>query len=98
MRRGAHRLAAVSLIAAVLLVWAPVTNPAGGPTPSTMPPTRLRVENQPVPLAVEDLDAPRLSWQMRDPDPDEQQTAYQVLVATHPQRLPSTPELTAGRR
>lgn len=50
-------------------------------------PSGLLVELLPQPLVVEDLDAPRLSWIVQDPRRGARQSAYQVLVATHPQLL-----------
>lgn len=46
----------------------------------------LRCEYLPDPLGI-DTPAPRLSWQMKTPQIGQRQTAYQVLVASDPEKL-----------
>ncbi len=53
-------------------------------------PAGLLVDLHPRPLAVEDLESPRFSWEVRDPRRGARQAARQILVATHPDLL--TPE------
>ena len=48
----------------------------------------LKVGHQTNPLGVDDAN-PRLSWRMRGDEPGLTQTAYQILVATSPERLAS---------
>ena len=50
-------------------------------------PSGLLVDLHPHPLAVEDLNAPRLSWIVQDPRRGAAQTARQILVATGPDLL-----------
>ena len=52
----------------------------------TLVPTYLRCEYRVNPLGI-DTPVPRLSWQLESTARDERQTAYQVLVASSPERL-----------
>ncbi len=76
------------LVAGVVMVAA--SGCAPGPVGA---PTRLRCEYQEYPLAV-DTSVPRLSWYVNDTRRGARQTAYQVLVASSPDRLtPGTADL-----
>lgn len=59
----------------------PWSGPRLGP-----PPASLRCEYATTPLGV-DTKAPRLSWQFTDDERGARQTAYQILVATDPDKL-----------
>ncbi|WP_317890146.1 family 78 glycoside hydrolase catalytic domain [Paenibacillus sabuli] len=48
--------------------------------------TKLRVENRVNPLGI-DAEAPRMSWIMEAAGRGQKQTAYQILVATQPEKL-----------
>ncbi|HOM52063.1 MAG TPA: family 78 glycoside hydrolase catalytic domain [Phycisphaerae bacterium] len=51
-----------------------------------MKPVNLRCEYLENPLGI-DVPRPRLSWQLESPYRNRRQAAYQILVATHPDRL-----------
>jgi alpha-L-rhamnosidase len=48
------------------------------------PPSRLTVEQQPHPLAVENLDSPAFGWSVTDARIGAKQTAYELRVGTSP--------------
>lgn len=60
-----------------------------GTTDATRPdaPSGLLVDLHPAPLALEDLEAPRLTWVVEDDALGAVQDAYQILVATDPELL-----------
>ena len=78
---------------AVLFLFAATGCAAGGPRAEAgteeppQAPSGLLVELHLRPLAVEDLNAPRLSWVVEDPRRGAEQTARQILVATRPELL-----------
>jgi alpha-L-rhamnosidase len=49
-------------------------------------PTGLLTNLLPAPLAVEDLTHPKFSWEVNDENKGEKQTAYQIVVATDPEK------------
>jgi alpha-L-rhamnosidase len=66
--------------------WAAMAVPSARANRPPEAPSGLLMNLMPEPLALES-DTPLLSWIVRDPDPSEIQTAYQVRVAETPDRL-----------
>lgn len=77
IRRGTALAASALALAAVPVIAAA----ANGETTAGPPPAALKVELQPAPMVVEELTAPKLSWQVRADGENVVQRAYQVRVA-----------------
>ena len=77
-----NRRRALGAIAAVVLCLGAAA-PAHA-ADAVQPPSRLTVEQQAQPLAVENLDSPPLGWALGDNRDGAQQTAYEIRVGTAP--------------
>jgi len=64
---------------------------AAGPIDAAVRPVRLRCEHLPQPFV--DIAAPQFSWALVSDQRDARQTAYQIRVATTPERLHDNPDL-----
>jgi alpha-L-rhamnosidase len=79
------RLLMLSMLAIAAVLVVPVRFARGG-EPARMTAANLRCEYLHEPLGVEEA-APRLSWELVSDRRGERQTAYQILVASTPERL-----------
>jgi alpha-L-rhamnosidase len=72
----------------IAALWVAVASIAAAPAPSSLVPINLTCEHRTAALASDiDVDHPRLAWGLRSPERGAGQAAYQVVVASTPQRL-----------
>ena len=76
----------VRLVEIVFCVGAGFAMCASAASAQASSPAALRVDEMVTPLGIDDVQ-PRFSWQLRDDRQDARQTAYRILVATHPELL-----------
>ena len=78
------KIAIAHWLALALLLTA--ASAAAAPPSAFTGPVELRVDSLPSPLGIDDP-APSFSWQLHDPARGARQTAYQLQIASRPERL-----------